>query len=109
MITNYALYVKEREGKDILESKEGFATYYFDHDSVYVADVFVRPEFRKQNIAKNFVLEIMKLGKEKGMKECVTFIDTSTKGYEISKSGLLANDFEVIGFNNNMVFFKRNL
>lgn len=109
MNSNYALYIKEREGKDIIETEQGFATYYFDEDSVYIADVYVRPEYRNKNVAKDFFETIEEIAKEKGLKECITYADTSAKGYEISKSALLSNSFEIIGFVDNMVFFKRNL
>lgn len=67
MKSNYALYIKEREGFDIIENEKGFLTYFHDEplNSLFLGDIFIKKEFRKKGIATEFVNSAEKIAKEK--------------------------------------------
>ncbi len=71
----YADYLKEKSTDQIYEIDEGFATYRFlnDYRSVYIIDIYVRPEFRKSGIGKKIVDEIVYISKAHG---CVELLGT---------------------------------
>ncbi len=47
----YGEYIKELQGKDILENENGFATYYPFQDGMYIENIYVRPAFRNPGSA----------------------------------------------------------
>ena len=66
----YAKYIKEKEGKKIIENDKGFATYSFSEDAhgkyCYIEDIYVLPAFRKSGVAGSLADRIMKEAKGKG-------------------------------------------
>ena len=42
MESNYAQYIKEREGKEIVEDHKGFATFVITDKECYIVDIFVK-------------------------------------------------------------------
>lgn len=84
--SNHALYIEEREGKNIIEDEYGFATYFFpEKHIVYIEDVFVRKEHRRKGIAFKYADEIVKKAKAVGCKFLLGSIDPKAKGAEYSR------------------------
>lgn len=92
MESNYSLYIKEREGLEILEDEKGFATYRElpAKQAVYIQDIFVRREFRKEGIAKAYADRIVFQAKLKGYTTLIGSIDPKTNGAKASKQILEA-------------------
>ncbi len=81
----YAEYMKERSGIGCLETEEGFATFTYPNENiVYVIDVYVKPELRRQGIASLLVDRICDLAKETGRKQLLLTVDLNTKGSQES-------------------------
>ena len=94
MESNYALYIKEREGKSIVEDECGFATYYYPEDNiVYVEDVFVKKEYRRTGKALEYFDKITKEARDKGCEFCITSIDPKAKGALASLKWTLKNGY----------------
>lgn len=103
----YGEYIQERLGDEIVETEQGFATYrYTDEKTVYVIDVYVRPDFRKHGVAADIVDSIMKRAKERGCTKMIGSVVPSAKGSTESLKALLAyglrldssaSDFLILG------------
>lgn len=52
----YAEYLKERENANLVYDEKGFATYKESGENIiYIIDVYVKPEFRKNRIASSYL------------------------------------------------------
>ncbi len=110
MASLYAQYVNERTNDSIVESPEGFITYrYLGADQVYIVDLFVLPEFRKQGIARKLADMVCKEAKDKGCKELLGTVNPSCKGSNESILTLLAYGMSVNSSSNNVIVFKKGL
>lgn len=76
----YSSYLTERTYDQIIEHAYGFATYRFLEDRVYIVDIYIRPENRKQGFATKIANEIVDLAKAQGMKKVIGTVCPSAKG-----------------------------
>lgn len=83
----YADYLSEKAGDGIVEDEKGFATYRFMPDGVtiWLMDVYVKPEFRRSQAAITMGDKVMEIGKAKG---CLEMIGTSVPSLPGSTPGL---------------------
>ena len=92
----YAQYILEREGKHILETERGFATYSILGAEVYVQDIYIKPEHRKSGEAAAMTDCIAIIAKEKGCKVMTGTVCPSTNGSTDSLKALLAYGFRLM-------------
>jgi len=59
----YKDYIKEREEMDILEKEYGFCTYKIINDYIYLADIYIKKDQRRKNLASLFINEVEEIGK----------------------------------------------
>lgn len=109
MESNYALYIKEREGKEILESEKGFATYYFLSDGCYLQDIFVKPEYRESKEATRMANNIAEIAKLKGFNKLYGTVCPTTNGSTESLKVLLAYGFKLDSSLNNLIVLVKDL
>lgn len=111
MSSNYALYVKEREGKETIETDKGFVTYIDleDTQTLYISDMYVRPEYRGQGYARSFYNEIATIAKSKNYTNILANVDDSTEGWEFSKKIMKNDGFQQIGKEDNLIFFIKEI
>lgn len=103
-------YHEEREGKLYLSNPHGFAFYKFEHDYCYITDIYVEPEFRKENIASKIADEITVIAKDKGYKFLVGSTDIRAKGHKVSMLSLLHYGFEAFRItDNSIIFYKKEI
>ena len=68
----YGDYIKEREGRDIVESEKGFATYQiFKDGQCYLQDLYVAPEHRESHVATEMANTVSQIAKEAGCTRLV--------------------------------------
>jgi len=102
-------YVRERMPmKSVLETEKGFAIYYNIEveSAVYVEEIYVKPEFRRSDVAYNLMKEIVK---ESNMPFMLGSIDTTTEGTTASLKGMLKAGFEPYRTEGNLMFFRKVL
>jgi len=80
----YGDYIKERESYQIMEDERGFATFAFNNHECYIRDVYIKPEFRKEGVAKHFVDSIETIAKAAGCKKMIGSVDASMRGADAS-------------------------
>lgn len=92
----YADYLRERTNDEIIETDQGFATYRFiDPNTVYIVDVYIKPEFRKHGAASNISDTIVEVAKKRGCTKLIGTVVPSTKGSTISLKALLGYGMEL--------------
>lgn len=105
----YAMYVYEREGKQIIESDRGFLTYSFFEDKCYLENLFVHPDFRKTHEASKMADKVAEIAKTKGCKKLIGSVTPSTRGSDDSIKVLQAYGFKLESSTNNFIIFTKEL
>ena len=109
----YASYVRERLGDEILEWDEGFLTYRYIRDmgdlTVYIVDMYVRPDFRKTRIASTMADEVVEKAKAKGCKRLLGSVASDAKNPTESIKVLLGYGMDFYKCNEHGMFFKKEI
>ncbi len=105
----YAKYIAEREGKLILETDEGFATYKFFEklSTVYIEEVFVLPEFRQTGIGAAFVDKISEIAQDAGYEKLLTSVCPAAKDSTTSLKAVLACGFELDSLSESLIYLSK--
>ena len=109
MSSLFAQYIREREGKNIIEDENGFATYKFEKDYVYVEDVYVCKNVRKIRFASGYLDKIAKEAKEKGMNRMVTSVCVVAKNPTLGMRAILGYGFKLLSSTNEMIYFVKDI
>lgn len=109
MASLYSSYIYEREGKEIVESEKGFATYNYINNGCYIQDIYVKPEFRKEGIASKMADQIAEIAKSKGYKKLFGSVCPSANGSTESLKVLLAYGFKLSESSNNFIILEKDL
>lgn len=106
----YADYLSERTTDLIIESDYGFATFrYLDGGVVYIVDLYVIPEVRKQKHAAGMADFITKQAKRLGCTELIGTVVPSTKGANASMRVLLAYGMTVKTASHDLIVFRKEI
>lgn len=105
----YAEYIREREGKEIVEDEKGFVTYTFVPEGCYVVDIYVKPEFRKQGHAAALTDVVACVAKGKGCSKLIGSVCPQAKGSTDSLKALLAYGFQLDSCAPNLIYLKKEL
>lgn len=106
----YAEYLRERTKDEILETEQGFATYRFtDEKTVYIIDIYVRPDFRKCGVGSDFSDSIMRLAKERGCTKMIGSVVPSMRNSTDSIKVLLAHGMKLDSSTNDFILFSREI
>ena len=108
-MSHYAEYIKEREGYEIIENDDGFASFCQINNSVYLRDVYVMPEKRMFGVGKSFVSVAEQWGREKGLDYIITTVKPSAKGSTLSLKATLGAGFELVLAETDAIYFRKSL
>jgi hypothetical protein len=106
----YAEYLKEKTSDKIIEVDKGFITYRFiDEKTVYIVDLFIRPEFRRDNIASQMADCVVAEAKQKGCIKLIGSVIPSNKNSTISLKVLLGYGMSLESSTNDFIVFKKEI
>ena len=105
----YGDYIKAREGREIIEDEDGFATYKIFGEECYIADVYVRPESRKNLKSWKYIDQIREIAREKGCKCLTTTVVPVLEGSTFSTMAILQYGFRLHSSKENMIIFVKEL
>lgn len=108
-VSNFAAYKLEREGKLVLERSEGFATYEFLPEGVYIEDIYVAKPFRRSNVAAGMADEICAEAKKRGITQLIGSVDTRAAGATTSVKVLLAYGMEIKTVSGPVIYFVKKI
>lgn len=106
----FSEYLTERTNTQIIETPQGFCTYKFmDDNTVYLEDLYVKPEFRRSHVASQLADQVCEIGKTKGCTHLIGSVVPSAKNSTASMKILLAYGMELERSMNDFIVFKRKL
>lgn len=106
----YKDYIKEREGKDTLETEYGFIIYELTENDLFIGDIYVKPEFRKQNIGKTLIDTVESYAKTLNVKIAYAMVDTRALNFNNSLSFALSIGYTINKITDNrLIFLKKEL
>lgn len=106
----YADYLLERTEDQIIENEYGFCTYRFlDEKTVYIIDIYVVPECRRQKDASFMANEVVEIAKERGCTELLGTVNPSAKGSTTSMRVLLGYGMTLKRAENNLIVFTKEI
>lgn len=98
----YAEYIKEREDANIEYNDYGFMSYKEDSDGIFIIDVYIVPEKRKQGMSNELLKEVTK---KTGTKKYYTSVDTRANGWEISHVAITKTGFTELRKDNYEIYY----
>lgn len=108
----YGEYLKEREGREIYEDENGFATFMYcgaERNECYIIDIFVKANKRNQKVASHYADRIAEEARANGCEFLSGSVDPKSNGANDSLKVLLAYGFELAGIGNGLIWFKKEL
>lgn len=107
----YSQYLLERTDDRIIETVHGFVTYRYleDEKKVYITDIFVESNSRKNGLAAHLADLVVKEAKEKDCKELIGSVVPSLKNSTISMQVLLGYGMSLQSASHDFVIFKKDI
>jgi len=105
----YADYIKQREGKEIVETDIGFATYTIVKDGMYIEDIFVSSDHRHSGEAARMADQIADIAREKGLKKLFGSVVPTANHSTTSLKVLIAYGFRLSSSTNNFILLEKDL
>ena len=109
MTSLYGKYIKERENCDIIEHESGFISYRIRDTqlglTLFIEDIFVLPEKRRQGIAAEFCELIKSIAKKENCKQIMSGADPTTLNATESVAFQISMGSKIIGVSNGMINF----
>lgn len=106
----YGQYIKERCGRGILETKDGFATFeYPTNEIVYIIDLYISPNKRKSHVATSLADKIVEQAIKDGRKYLLGSVDVTANGAEASCKVLEAYGMKVHKIAEPMIFYIKQI
>jgi GNAT superfamily N-acetyltransferase len=109
MLSNFGAYILEREGKYIIEDERGFLTYTYLPEYVYIEDVYVRPEYRKQGVASEWADRVCAEAKSKGYSKLLGTIKTKAKTSTESMATLIAYGLRIYSSDTEAIYLTKDI
>lgn len=107
----YGDYILEHRKDRIVEREEGFASFRFLNEgkSVYIVDIYTRPDFRKTKIASEMADEIVEIAKKEGATELIGTVVPSARNSTDSLRVLLGYGMSLQSASNDLVVFRKDI
>lgn len=105
----YFDYLKERENTDSLIKDYGFVAYRINGDECYLADFYIKPEFRNTHSAGDLLKEIIEVALSKNCKMITATIHLNDKGCNRTLKAAYKFDFFMVSAQNNVIVIAKKL
>lgn len=109
MSSLYAQYIKAREGIDIVEWADGFATYKIQEDSIYLRDLFVESRSRSRGIAARLADHVCAIGKKAGCKKLIGSVCPQAADATENMKALLHYGMSLNSASPSLIIFEKEL
>lgn len=105
----FAEYINETQGREIIEADFGFATYVINGPQVYIEDIYVRPEYRKQNFATRLADKVKEKAKAQGCTHMLGTVNCTFKDPTTSLKALLGYGFKIENVFQDVIVMKMEI
>lgn len=93
----------------MIETDQAFAIYSFNKDICYIEDIYVRPECRRDGVARQMADWIATKAKDLGCKKLMGSVAPSAKGSQASLEVLLAYGMKLHSAQYDMIYMIKEL
>lgn len=104
-----AQYQKELWGYETLENEKGFIRFQVHEKHVFLADIWVAPDFRREGEASRLTRQVEDLALEQGKQHLVSRVDVTQGGASASLAGHLAYGFVPYGAESGKIWLKKGV
>lgn len=109
VVSIYSDYIKTLQGKGVIESEKGFATYSAFTDGLYIENIYVVPDYRKTGIASLMADEIAEESKKQGYKYIYGSVCPIHNGATDSLKTLLAYGFSLLSSTSELILLRKEV
>jgi ribosomal protein S18 acetylase RimI-like enzyme len=110
MSSMWKRYLEEKTKDKMLETDKGFATYrYIDEKTVYIIDIYVLPDFRKEKVASLLADTVVEEAKARGCKKLVGSVVPSANNSTMSLKVLLGYGMTLEASTNDFITFRKDI
>ena len=106
-MSHYADYRKERENAIVVEDEYGFASAVRTENYMYIDEIYVIPEERKNHHASRYADEIAKIAIKEGYDKLLGSVDPRANGSTISMKTLISYGFELLLIEDNLIYLQK--
>lgn len=97
------------DGKQVLETDEGFILYQYLETHCYIIDIYVKPEFRQSRVASVMADTVAVEAKGKGYNKLLGSVKPSNKGSNTSLKVLLCYGFKLLSSQVDGIIFEKDI
>ena len=108
-MSHYADYLKEREGKEVLETEDGFVTFQISGAECYIQDIYVVPEKRQSRVATVLADCVKDIALAKGCTWLSGSVSPSTSNSHKSLLVLLGYGMKLVKSDKDIVYFAKRI
>lgn len=106
----YADYIREREGFEVVETEDGFATFkLYENGECYLRDIYVAPEARETGLATEMADRVCEIARASLCHTLIGSVAIDDKFATRNTKVLLAYGMEIYKTSGTVVFFKKRL
>jgi GNAT superfamily N-acetyltransferase len=105
----FSEYIKELGLKEIIEDEDGFATFYAFDNGLYIEDIFVTKEERRNGKASYYADHIAALAKERGFDRIYGSVKPSAKTSTTATKILFAYGFKLHSAGPDAILFVKEI
>lgn len=107
----FAKYIKEREGKEVIEWKNAFLVYELMTPYAYLQDLYIEPYYRQQGICDEIEAEFLNIAKDNGCTVALTSLCLKDRNWWRSKRAIRKRKYKFFRLDKptQMVYFKKEI
>jgi len=106
----YFEYIRERLGKEsTVVPDKGFAIYFDTPHGLYVEEIYVKPECRREGVAEALMVRLQHIAKERNFKYLIGSVEINSTNPEPSLIGMLKNGFKLHENSGSMIYLKKEI
>lgn len=108
-LTNYAAYIKEKAGLELIEWENAWASYTINGDSCFIADIWVAPVFRMKGLGRELADCVVHIAKRHDCTKLRSTIIVHSNGVEDTLKAQIAYGFKVIASDSEKIYLMKEI
>lgn len=111
MQSKRALYIKEREGKETIETECGFIEFLYtpQRKEMYITDMYILESYRKLGKGERLYYKVEEEARERNCDYIIASYDVNTKGWQITRDALVKRGFTSYVMQDNFITLRKDL
>jgi hypothetical protein len=105
----YSQYIKERENGHMIETEDGFITYFIYGKECHMKDIYIVPEKRRSGVALEFQRQIVEKVKPLGCTFLSGMVDIRLPSCTYSAKCMLNDNFKLAKIDGNVIYFIKDI